>query len=561
MKPINKTLLLLCLFLFSFTIFLVKPKHSLATGPWYNQSWEQWYVKVYDPNVPPNEIFGERYTAAQVQWVMWGLKAFIFNLNENVEKSVCVMTGGDVTGCSTLGNNPASFFPPPKTEVKGFAYVFEKNTSLSGVAYIRNSLAGFHLIPEAQAQAGFGFRVLGPVQNVWKVFRDITYGLFVLVIVAFAFMIMFRLKLNPQTVVTVQSAIPRVIITLLLITFSYAIAGFLIDIMYVAMAIISLVFVNSGLFFATWNQIFDLITTGPHSAGIIGWFLVLWEVIQITITGFLWGASGLQNLERFTASVGRILGSIILIGVIVWAIINFLRAGITFLKAYVTIIISVIFAPFIIAFGALTPSGGFGSWMKNLIQNLAVYPIGGALLLLSVMFFQASYPGVRMQLQTDLGVQINDVFDISTQGGSWYPPLTVGTQASGFDPLPFLWLISGIACIFLIPQVAEIGKGMASGQFAMGTALGAAMGSAWGYGMRGASMPYRGTRWGLRTGTGYSLNRGDESLQQRTEDRELWLKENSGLIGTPGYRQSRDEYMRWIQAQRRRARWRRNVKI
>src|SRR3972149_5454375 len=45
---------------------------------WYFQSWEDWYAKVYDDQ-NPDEIFGERYTAAQVEWVIYGIGAFIIN--------------------------------------------------------------------------------------------------------------------------------------------------------------------------------------------------------------------------------------------------------------------------------------------------------------------------------------------------------------------------------------------------------------------------------------------------------------------------------------------------
>ena len=44
---------------------------------------------------------------------------------------------------------------------------------------------------------------------------------------------MFRVKINPQTVVSLQTMIPKLIITMLLVTFSFAIAGFVIDLVYV----------------------------------------------------------------------------------------------------------------------------------------------------------------------------------------------------------------------------------------------------------------------------------------------------------------------------------------
>ena len=49
---------------------------------------------------------------------------------------------------------------------------------------------------------------------------------------------MFRAKINPQTVVTIQSAIPKAVVALILVTFSYAIAGLMIDLMYLLIGLI-----------------------------------------------------------------------------------------------------------------------------------------------------------------------------------------------------------------------------------------------------------------------------------------------------------------------------------
>ena len=52
---------------------------------------------------------------------------------------------------------------------------------------------------------------------------------------------MFRQKVG-QTAITAQQTIPQIIMSLVLVTFSYAIAGFMIDLMYVLMVLIVGVF-------------------------------------------------------------------------------------------------------------------------------------------------------------------------------------------------------------------------------------------------------------------------------------------------------------------------------
>src|SRR3989344_3731645 len=49
-----------------------------GTGPWYNQSFGQFYSKVYDPDTPSTEIFGERYTSAQVDWIIYTILSWPF---------------------------------------------------------------------------------------------------------------------------------------------------------------------------------------------------------------------------------------------------------------------------------------------------------------------------------------------------------------------------------------------------------------------------------------------------------------------------------------------------
>lgn len=79
-----------------------------------------------------------------------------------------------------------------------------------------------------------GFSALSPIMNIWTAFRNIAYLLFVLVFVIIGVAIMLRLKIDPRTVMTIQNQIPKIIIGILLVTFSFAIAGFLIDVMWIA---------------------------------------------------------------------------------------------------------------------------------------------------------------------------------------------------------------------------------------------------------------------------------------------------------------------------------------
>lgn len=106
------------------------------------------------------------------------------------------------------------------------------NPPSSGTYWVRNTLQNAGFIPQSYAAEGMGFSMIKPIMNLWKIFRDIAYLVIVLFLVAIGFMIMFRTKINPQTVISVENSLPKIVVALLLITFSFAIAGFLIDLMY-----------------------------------------------------------------------------------------------------------------------------------------------------------------------------------------------------------------------------------------------------------------------------------------------------------------------------------------
>ncbi|OGK70567.1 hypothetical protein A2446_02600 [Candidatus Roizmanbacteria bacterium RIFOXYC2_FULL_38_9] len=120
------------------------------------------------------------------------------------------------------------------------------NPPASGIYWVYTNLQDAGFVPKSYASEGMGFGAIKPLMNVWKIFRDIAYLILVIILVSIGFMIMFRTKINPQTVISVENALPKIVTSLLLITFSFAIAGFLIDLMYILIAIIISILSNGG---------------------------------------------------------------------------------------------------------------------------------------------------------------------------------------------------------------------------------------------------------------------------------------------------------------------------
>ncbi|HSX09203.1 MAG TPA: hypothetical protein VLF93_03555 [Candidatus Saccharimonadales bacterium] len=81
---------------------------------------------------------------------------------------------------------------------------------------------------------GYGFCGLTQVFSLWTGMRDLAYAILTILFIVIGIGVMLRFRVDPRTVMTLQNQIPRVVVAILLITFSYAIAGIMIDLMWTA---------------------------------------------------------------------------------------------------------------------------------------------------------------------------------------------------------------------------------------------------------------------------------------------------------------------------------------
>jgi hypothetical protein len=301
----------------------------------------------------------------------------------------------------------------------------------SGVEYIAKIKDNF-LGKPAYAQ-GVGFAGLQPLLPLWRGFRNIVYLLSSIVFIAIGMMIILRVKISPQAVVTIQNAIPSLITTLILVTFSYAIAGLIIDLTYL---LSSFVFV---LIFSIKNVSFDenllnfRAATGVGVLNPLAWLngftraaaervipelrpytlshltnpnwatamslafhaLPSWALFSLsgmigsTVLGTLGG--GIMHIlaEQNGTGVGRwafgaaggIVGGTvggILFALIISIIVIFWLIKLYFglLKTYVTVIFKIVIAPLEIGLGAFPQSkNGFSSWFFDLVGYISVFPV------------------------------------------------------------------------------------------------------------------------------------------------------------------------------------------
>lgn len=223
--PKNKFFLLLALFLVGWVVITPILTQGQETLPNSNT-----YTQQYAPGVPRDEN-----TALQVKLVnvLSALACQITGTNPAYPQRPCV--GIDRTTGSI------SFLPKPTAETGGGAigfassmiamtYDMPKASTIDYIAYLGDN---FGIAKSAHAQ-GVGFSSLSPILPLWTASRNIAYLFYILAFIVIGVLIMIRVRIDPRTVMTIQNQIPKIVVGIILITFSYAIAGFLIDFMYVS---------------------------------------------------------------------------------------------------------------------------------------------------------------------------------------------------------------------------------------------------------------------------------------------------------------------------------------
>lgn len=299
----------------------------------------------------------------------------------------------------------------------------------------------------AYAQAGFGFGLLGGEETIielWTVFRNAAYGLVAIGLVIAGFMIMFRMKISPQAVVTIQTAIPRLVITLILITFSYAIVGLIFDLIWV----LTILFAN--LLGANAN----LIEAVTHNS-VFGFFFdsaVMWRglLASLAILG-----SSLSTIFFSLATAG-------LLPLIIWIIVGVMVLATAFrifwmlIKAYIYIVLYMIISPAWIFLGVIPGVKGASAWFKNIISQAIVFPTTAILLVLAAQLIQFRWHDFFEGL-------MNAITESLSRSSSHLPlmgPMS-GLQARVILALGIIFFTPNIAkSIQQLMRVATLGEGL-----------------------------------------------------------------------------------------------------
>jgi hypothetical protein len=255
---------------------------------------------------------------------------------------------------------------------------------------------------------------------------------FVLVFIIIGFMIMFRARISPQAVATVQDSIPRIVVALVLVTFSYAIAGFMIDLMFV--------FLNVALNSMPVTDASDIVFKKSIFGVISGSWGETFQDVQQAMGNLI---NSTIDLKGFNKILGFFGGSIA--GIIVGIAMLFImfKVFIMLLIGYATIIMLTIAAPFFFLFQALPGQSSASTWFKQMAANIMVFPA------VAIMFILAGYIGGISALGGD---EANPAIS-ATQGNIAKFPLLSGDLDAAI-----LGKLAGIGFLLMTPTAAELVK-------------------------------------------------------------------------------------------------------
>lgn len=301
-------------------------------------------------------------------------------------------------------------------------------------------------LPKQAYAQGVGFSGLAPLLPIWKAFRNIAYLLLAIVMIVIGFMVMLRKKIDPKTVVTVQNALPRIVITLLLITFSYAIVGIMIDLMYLLILFSISIVGQSGIFPAQDISTYQAQLMGGNLGTLFnfvffkgGWaaYLELLPAVLVGVFGGIGAGAAIGAIAAAFFSLTLGVGTVAAIGAIVGGVLIILLLSIILLftlfrifymllMAYISIVLSLILAPLQLLIEAFPGGNGFNGWFRNLLSNILVFPATAILLLLASSFTKLETTGI------------------------WAPPLLLGGGTGVAIPG-----LLALGVLLLIPTIAN----------------------------------------------------------------------------------------------------------
>lgn len=297
-----------------------------------------------------------------------------------IEGEKCKDEGKQISALSFLGQGIAAVSTPPLSSNQALAN-FSSSLGIIEPVY-------------AQNVTGSGANIIKPVEALWQVLRNLAYSLYIILFLVVGLMLMFRQKMNPQTVISVQAALPGLIIGLVLITFSYLIAAAIVDLTFLFIPLVAVIFdqASPNNVFKGTNAFFEG-TQFANNATLLELsqnanFFSFWKAFLLNKgfyldifgnTGQNFGIDPTNILISLLNTIIEILKGatniIVAIVVIIAIFIQMLRLFIQLVRAYITIMVYTALGPVMILVSSIPGrSKGLENWWKTILANALIFP-------------------------------------------------------------------------------------------------------------------------------------------------------------------------------------------
>lgn len=294
------------------------------------------------------------------------------------------------------------------------------NPPLRTADYLASVGENLGIVKTAHAQViGSGNAVLNPILSLWKVSRNISYLIMIIVFVIIGLMVMFRNRINPQTVITAQAALPGLVIGLILITFSYFLASLISDTAFIGTNLVGYYFsaaqnkpvqdlvadTSSQNILTLFSKFVGIIDSGPATRALEIVFTNSSEKVQdfmrfaaglmafqygnmaghvVPVVGDLAGIiTGLGAGAVTAAAAPQIFGQVLAWISMVVLLYSMIKLLFRLINSFLSIIFLTISAPFQFLAAALPGRQGIATgWILNMLANVLVFPA-----ILAVFYF------------------------------------------------------------------------------------------------------------------------------------------------------------------------------
>ncbi|MGI6443776.1 MAG: hypothetical protein ACOX06_02100 [Candidatus Dojkabacteria bacterium] len=273
------------------------------------------------------------------------------------------------------------------------AKLFNNQPRVDLVAHLADEwVPGYKHVGDSVYAGGFGDLENTKIAGLWTKTRNIAYLGYVIIMIIVGFMIMFRNKIGGQVMVTVSNSIPRIVVSLILVTFSFGIIGLIIDFGGVVRSIIDSIYFGGESGIDVHNPFF-----------LVGGFLGRNEGTAIT------SALGIAGIVIMIVKTFNPLGLLLsLMGLVVLCVVLWgaIKLWITLLKSYFGMLINIVTAPLAILFGSLPGNeASLFNVFKSALRNVLAFPLAYAIVNLPYVLEDQgvvlSFPETLVHASTD----------------------------------------------------------------------------------------------------------------------------------------------------------------